>query len=201
MFVDQIISRIVTEEGGYIKNPHALGGRTNFGITETAWKEYIERGKFSKKPEDIRDISITDANAFYNDRLIRTRITELPFALRYPVADFEVNAGRNAITILQSVINRELLSSTSRKLTLDGILGDKTFGAIYDAIDGDFDRSHVINRLADCYVVRRIYYYIDLAERKPEQAVFLRGWIARAEQTFSYKDTAQRIHSSPKAEE
>ena len=201
MFVDQIISRIVTEEGGYIKNPHALGGRTNFGITENAWKEYIERGKFRKKPEDIRDISITDANAFYSDRLIRTRVTELPFALRYPVADFEVNAGRNAVKVFQRVINRELLQQAERTLVVDGILGNVTLGVIDKAVEENIDGSPVIETLADVYVLKRIYYYIDLAKRRPEQAVFLRGWIARAERTFSYNDNAQPIHSSPKAQE
>ena len=178
--VKKIISHIIKEEGGFSDHAADKGGRTNFGITSQSWEEYQSRHKLEET--DISEITRSQAFSFYEERFYNKNIDLLPEELQLPVFDFEVNAGKYAITTLQQVLNTFNDATINPTLSVDGVLGEKT------ATDArhfcrDFEDGYVV----DYFILSRIYYYKGLVDRNPSQSVFLNGWIARSERLFSWR--------------
>ena len=107
----------------------------------------------------------------------RPRIAELPAALQPSVFDMYVNAGANAVSILQ-----RLLRDMGYQIAVDGQIGPQTLTAARDAAMPD------PLALADAYGIARRNYYFRLADARPASRKYARtraggkgGWINRAE--------------------
>jgi lysozyme family protein len=117
----------------------------------------------------------------------RPRIGDLPEVLQPSVFDMYVNAGSNAVRILQRLLRR-----MGHDIAVDGIIGPHTIRAAHVAAETAPDH------LADAYGIARRSYYYRLADRRPASRKYARrrdggkgGWITRAE-TF----IAPRYHLS-----
>lgn len=182
--VREIAEEIVSREGGFVNDPDDPGGATNFGVTIHTMRSLgldLDRDG----DVDVADVGLmTRARAvdiFIEHYFVRPRIAELPEALQASVFDMQVNAGSNAVKILQ-----RLVTDMGFPATVDGVIGPATLRAVRAAHDAA--PAHI----ADAYAIARRNYYLRLADARPASRKFARsraggkgGWIKRAEEFMS----------------
>ncbi|MDP5085482.1 MAG: holin-associated N-acetylmuramidase [Yoonia sp.] len=179
--VTQIANEIVAREGGFVNDPDDPGGATNFGVTIHTMRrlglDLTDDGKVDE--QDVRVLTRDHAVAIFVEHYYRgPRIDRLPQALQASVFDMYVNAGANAVKILQQLLNAMRID-----VVVDGAIGPQTIRASKQAMDAAPDH------LVDAYGIARRNYYYDLADRRPQSRKFARrrdggkgGWITRAEE-------------------
>ena len=182
--VIDIAKEIVAREGGFVNDPDDPGGATKHGVTLGTLKRLgLDLTRDGKT--DIADVkALTRARAieiFVSDYHERPRLSDLPEALQPSVFDMYVNAGANAVKILQT-----LLTEMGFDLAADGAVGPRTVAAAHQAAARD------PALLADAYGIARRNYYYRLADARPASRKFARardggkgGWILRAEEFIS----------------
>lgn len=182
--VRQIAEEIVAREGGFVDHPNDPGGATNFGVTIGTMRA-LGLDLDGNGVVDVRDVKrLTRAQAvdiFIEHYYTRPRIGALPEVLQPSVFDMQVNAGANAVKILQ-----RLVSEMGFRAVADGLIGPATLRAVQAAHDAAPDH------IADAYAIARRNYYFGLADSNPRLRVFARarsgdkgGWIIRAEEFMS----------------
>lgn len=182
--VRQLAEEIVTREGGYVNDPDDPGGATNFGVTiHTMRRLGLDlTGDGVVDAADVRALSRSQAvDIFVREYFERPRIAALPAVLQPAVFDMQVNAGANAVRILQ-----RLLVEMGHDLAVDGVIGPQTIRAAHAAARAAPDH------IADAYGIARRDYYYALADRRPASRKYARrrnggkgGWILRAEEFIS----------------
>jgi lysozyme family protein len=191
--VQQIAEEIVRREGGFVDDPDDPGGATNFGVTIHTMRrlglDLTRDGVVNAA--DVRALSRAQAvDIVVQHYFEKPRIDALPEALQSSVFDMYVNAGAQAVRILQS-----LLVKMGFNVVVDGAIGPQTIRASQDAA-----RPNPV-QLRDAYGVARRNYYFLLADRRPASRKYARsfaggkgGWIRRAEEFLS-----DRYHLSDEA--
>lgn len=186
--VRQIAEEIVAREGGYVNDPDDPGGATNFGVTIHTMRrlglDLNRDGKISTS--DVRQLTRAQAIGIFLEHYFeRPLIAELPQNLQASVFDMYVNAGGNAVKILQ-----RLMVEMGYAVTVDGALGPQSIAAVRAAHKASPDH------LVDAYGIARRNYYFRLADRRVASRKYARtraggkgGWIKRAEEFIS-----QRYH-------
>jgi len=191
--VEQIATEIVAREGGFVNDPDDPGGATNFGVTIHTMRRLgldLDRDG-DVDVGDVRALSRGQAVAIFIDHYYRRPgIAGLPEALRASVFDMYVNAGANAVKILQ-----RLLREMGEAVDVDGVIGPQTQAAAARAAMAAPDH------IGDAYGIARRNYYLALADARPASRKFARtrsggkgGWIRRAEEFI-----APRFHLSDQA--
>ena len=188
--VRQIAEEIVAREGGYVNDPDDPGGATNHGVTIGTMRRLglDLTGDGRATAEDVRRLTRAQAvEIFLRHYYERPGIARLPEALRASCFDMYVNAGSNAIKILQRI-----LCAMDQPVSVDGVIGPMTAGAAHRAAQAA--PSHI----ADAYGIARRNYYYGLGDARPSLRKFARrrdggkgGWIVRAEEFI-----APRFHLS-----
>jgi len=192
--VDQLARAIVVREGGYVNDPDDPGGPTNYGVTiHTMRRLGLDLdGDGDVDAIDVQRLSIEQAvNIFKSHYYERPRINLLPADIQASVFDMYVNAGGNAVKILQ-----RLLGEFGENVAVDGALGPKTAAAVKRA----YDKAPAF--FVDAYGIARRNYYYALADRRPASRKYARrkdggkgGWIIRAEEFISARyDLTDRQH-------
>ncbi|MBV6687168.1 N-acetylmuramidase [Xanthomonas euvesicatoria pv. physalidis] len=162
---------LLKHEGGFVNDPVDPGGATNKGITLSTFKACAQN-LLGIEPSLANLRALTDAQAGviykaqYWDPLRADQIALQPLA--NIVFDFYVNAGNNAIKLLQTVLN----SQTGGKLVADGRMGPATFAALASSNQQD---------LYARYKAGRRDYYHRLVAARPALGKFLKGWLARVD--------------------
>ncbi len=185
--VQDIAREIVAREGGFVNDPDDPGGATKYGVTiGTLRRLGIDKtGDGRVDVADVRALSRADAEAIFIEHYYRRpRIDLLPKALQPSVFDMYVNAGANAVKILQ-----RLLREMGEDVAVDGAIGPQTVEATARVAA----RPEVgARRLADAYGIARRNYYFRLADRRPASRKYCvtraggkGGWIKRAEAFIS----------------
>jgi lysozyme family protein len=184
--VRQIAEEIVAREGGFVNDPDDPGGATNHGVTiGTLRRLGIDVNRDTRiDVADVRALTRKQAVEIYLKHYYeRPGIAALPEALQASVFDMYVNAGGNAVKILQ-----RLLSDMGFPCDPDGEIGPQTIRAAQMAWDS------APSHLADAYGIARRNYYYALADSRPASRKFARrkdggkgGWIVRAEEFISAK--------------
>ncbi len=179
--VKEIATEIVAREGGYVNDPDDPGGATNFGVTiHTMRRLGLDlTGDGQVGVDDVR--SLTQAQAvdiFITHYFERPLIGALPASLQATVFDMYVNAGGNAVKILQ-----QLLREMGFDVTVDGALGPHSIKAVQRAM------RKAPGAFVDAYGIARRNYYFRLADRRAASRKYARtraggkgGWIVRAEE-------------------
>lgn len=178
--VRKLAEAIVAREGGYVNDPNDPGGATNHGVTiHTMRRLGLDlTGDGAVDTADVRALTRAQAvEIFVTHYFHRPRIDALPPVLHPPVFDMHVNAGANAIRILQ-----RLLIDMGHDLDVDGVIGPQTVRAAQAAARAAPDH------IADAYGIARRDYYYALGDRRPASRRYARardggkgGWIRRAE--------------------
>ena len=179
--VREIAEEIVLREGGYVNDPDDPGGATNFGVTiHTMRRLGLDLdGDGAVTAADVKRLTRTQAvEIFIRHYFERPRIAELPEVLQASVFDMYVNAGGNAVKILQ-----RLLRQMGQEVSVDGMLGPQSIRAAQAAYEA------APRHLADAYGIARRNYYFSLADRRAASRKYARtrsggkgGWIRRAEE-------------------
>jgi hypothetical protein len=166
--VEGMIEQIIRREGGFVNHPNDRGGPTNFGVTQrnlAAW-----RGRVTSV-DDVRNMSVDEAKQiFRTNYYTRPKIDRLPLMLQPIVFDMSINHGPGtAIKLLQQV-----LCDCGHACDTDGGIGDETLHCARAAADS------LGNTLQNRLVDRRVALFEAIVAGDASQAVFLRGWLNRA---------------------
>jgi len=182
--VDEIAREILAREGGYVNDPDDPGGATKYGVTigtlQRLGLDLDGDGRVTAR--DVQRLRPEQAlEIFVEHYFKRPRIAELPPVLHASVFDMYVNAGAQAVKILQ-----RLLTRMGSACAVDGVIGPQTVGAAREAFAAAPDH------LGDAYGIARRNYYYALADRRPSSRKYARrrdggkgGWIRRAEEFIS----------------
>ena len=182
--VRKIAQEIVAREGGFVDDPDDPGGATNHGVTiHTLRRLGIDVNRDSRIDfDDVKALTRAQAVEIYIEHYFsRPGLGALPEVLQASVFDMYVNAGANAVKILQ-----RLLTQMGYPCDPDGQIGPQTIRAAqlaYEAAPG---------HLADAYGIARRNFYYALADARPASRKYARrrdggkgGWILRAEEFIS----------------
>lgn len=184
--VRDIADEIVGREGGYVNDPDDPGGATKWGVTiHTMRRLGLDlTGDGRVTPADVKRLTKAQAvEIFVEHYYARPRIDLLPESIQASVFDMYVNAGGNAVKILQ-----RLLAEFGETVAVDGALGPKTAQAAHRV------ETRAGAYFADAYGIARRNYYFRLADRRAASRKYARtraggkgGWIRRAEEFISPK--------------
>ena len=182
--VHQIASEILDREGGFVNDPDDPGGATNFGVTiHTMRRLGLDlTGDGAVSVADVQALTRAQAQEIFVEHYFeRPSIDQLPEALHATVFDMYVNAGANAVTLLQ-----RLLRDMGLEIIVDGVIGPQTIRAAHAA------ETQAPDHLVDAYGIARRNYYYRLADHRPASRKYARrrdggkgGWIRRAEEFIS----------------
>ena len=146
---------MLKSEGGYVNHPSDPGGRTNLGVTQRVWEQWVGRESNEK---EMRSLTPAMVEPLYKRKYWDAcKCDDLPEGLDYLVFDFAVNAGPGrSIKTLQTAVGT----------TPDGIIGPKTLAAVR-AVDP--------HELIEKFSVAKTQFY----ESLPTFPTFGRGWLNR----------------------
>ena len=146
---------MLKSEGGYVNHPSDPGGRTNLGVTQRVWEQWVGRESNEK---EMRSLTPAMVEPLYKRKYWDAcKCDDLPEGLDYLVFDFAVNAGPGrSIKTLQTAVGT----------TPDGIIGPKTLAAVR-AVDP--------HELIEKFSIAKIEFY----ESLPTFPTFGRGWLNR----------------------
>jgi lysozyme family protein len=152
--INQIIEDILRREGGHSNDPSDHGGRTQFGISESANPSAWADGRVTA--DEARDI-------YYKKYVVGPGFDKVEDSgLQAQLVDFGVNSGPAiAIMKVQGLVG----------VKADGILGPTTLDAINSASP---------MKLGNHLVAERIRMLAKIVSKSPSQAKFLSGWVNRA---------------------
>nr|WP_321508811.1 holin-associated N-acetylmuramidase [uncultured Celeribacter sp.] len=182
--VDQIADEIIAREGGFVNDPDDPGGATKHGVTLATLRRLgldID-GDGQIDVADVKAVDRAQARGIFLEHFFyRPRLDELPRALQPSLFDMYVNAGPQAVRLLQ-----RLLCDMGQQIAVDGLVGPQTVAATRVAL------SFAPDYLVDAYGIARRNYYYALADRRPASRKYAcrrdggkGGWILRAEQFIS----------------
>ena len=184
--VRQIAQQIVDREGGYVNDPDDPGGATNFGVTIHTMRRLgldLDHDEDVDKHDVQMLICAQAVDIIIKHSFEGPLISQLPQPLQATAFDMYVNAGSNAVRILQ-----RLLIDMGIEVVVDGALGPQSIAAVQAAFEtaGGY--------LIDAYGIARRNYYLRLADRRPASRKYARtragkkgGWIRRAEEFIAPK--------------
>ena len=148
---------VLKSEGGYVDHPSDPGGRTNLGVTQAVWEEWVGHPVSEK---DMKALTPEKVAPMYEMKYWRTSYCEkLPQGLNLLVFSMAVNSGSGrAVKLLQRCLG----------LVEDGIIGARTMAKIQESKVAD---------LIERYSATRKEFY----EGLKLFPVFGKGWVARTE--------------------
>ena len=182
--VTQIAAEIVAREGGYVDDPDDPGGATKHGVTlgtlRRLGRDLTGDGRVDEM--DIRALDPGQAAEIFIEHYYKSpRIDRLPPSVQASVFDMYVNAGGNAVVILQ-----RLLGDMGQRVVVDGIIGPQTIAA------AELTDAAAPGYFADAYGIARRNYYFRIADTRAASRKYVRrrdggkgGWIVRAEEFIS----------------
>lgn len=155
---DWIIKFVLDAEGGYTNDPVDPGGETNYGIDKRSHPDVNIK---ALTMDEAKDIYFAEYWVRFNCEQYAKPVGEVYF-------DCCVNTGaKQSNKFLQRAVNTEP----------DGIIGPKTFAAIYKAD---------AYKLAFKVIDQRQTFYENLAIKKPPLKKFLKGWTNRNDNLRKY---------------
>ena len=152
---EQCLALILKHEGGYVNNPKDPGGRTNLGVTQKVWEEWVghpvdEAAMRALTPSDVAPLYKKN----YWDKI---KGDDLPAGVDYACFDLAVNSGvGRAAKILQQAVGANP----------DGAIGPASLDAVEKANPRD-----VATEICDL----RLKFLQSL----PIFATFWKGWTRR----------------------
>ena len=95
--------QMLASEGGYVNHPSDPGGRTNLGVTQRVWEEWVGRESNEK---EMRSLTPEMVAPLYKRKFWDAcKCDDLPTGVDYLVFDFAVNAGPGrSAKILQTAV-------------------------------------------------------------------------------------------------
>lgn len=112
---DACFEKLIKHEGGYVSHPADPGGRTNLGVTQDVWEDWIDRAVSEAEMKALTPNKIAPLyRELYWDRI---KADKLPSGVDYLVFDAAVNSGvSRAAKWLQTTVGA----------VADGVIGEQT---------------------------------------------------------------------------
>lgn len=161
----EAIEYVLENEGGYTNDKQDRGGCTNFGISLNTIVTMPEFG--IKNCEDIKTLTREQAKKIYYmvwwkfEYILNQQVATKMF-------DIFVNLPPGSANRLY----QRAANACGAQLKVDGI-----YGALTEAAINKLDPKAYLMELVD----QLHSYYNKVVEARPEQAVFIRGWLQRAD--------------------
>lgn len=150
-------------EGGYSDHKEDKGGQTNWGITENTAKNYGYDGEIKELPKELAQ------EIYYNEYWQHFKLDEIKHEIvAIKCFDIAVNMWNEAVLFLQQAYN--LL--TQEDIAEDSQIGPQTIGAV-NSYNSPEELIKVMTAL-------QTEHYLNLVREDPSQAVFIEGWLNRA---------------------
>ena len=161
-------------EGGFVNNPNDSGKETNFGVTKETLGDYHKNHNDPDIPKEVENLQPKHAEyilrKMYYDQNNIGGIVD-PRLARH-IFDMSVLPNpQTAARWVQKGINE---INGNEALQIDGRLGPLTTKAL-----NQLDEAQIQN-LNRHLSEKREDFFIDLAERRPKDKKYLKGWVARA---------------------
>ena len=124
---ERSLALVLQHEGGYVNHALDPGGRTNLGVTQRVWEDYVGH---SVDEAAMRKLTKEMVAPLYRKQYWdAVHGDKLPCGADYLAFDFAVNAGAfRSIKTIQRAL----------KITADGVIGPVTLKAIQDTNAEDF---------------------------------------------------------------
>lgn len=161
---------LVAHEGDYCTGKNDPGGQTKYGITQ---RDLTDIYKTLGLPEDVKHLTSDYAKIYYKaiwwDKYNYNAINSLAMVTK--IMDMCVNIGQNqGCVLLQNACN-----SIGYNLKVDGVMGDKTIGAVNEISLHDRESD-----LLDALCEEQKAFYELIITQHPNLISFKSGWIKRA---------------------
>jgi lysozyme family protein len=165
---DVCFDLMLAHEGGYVHHEKDPGGRTNHGVTQRVWEEWLGRAVSEK---EMRALTPTMVKPLYKRKYWdAVRADDLVAGIDYCVFDVAVNSGPGrAIKFLQSCVG----------VTVDGGFGPATMAAVKKSEEDPA-------RLIELYCAKRLEFLQSLKTFE----TFGKGWSRRVQEV---KDKALKM--------
>ena len=124
---ERSLALVLQHEGGYVNHPSDPGGRTNLGVTQRVWEQYVGH---PVDEAEMRSLTKEMVSPLYRKEYWdAVHGDKLPCGADYLAFDFAVNAGSfRCVKTIQRALN----------ITADGVIGPVTVKAIQDTNAEDF---------------------------------------------------------------
>ena len=154
---ERCLELVLKSEGGYINHKDDPGGRTNLGVTQAVWEEWVGH---PVSENDMKALTAEKVAPMYEMKYWRTSYCEkLPVGVSLLVFSMAVNSGSGrAVKLLQRTLG----------LVEDGVIGAKTMAKIQECSPTD---------LVEKYSKTRQAFY----EGLKTFPIFGKGWLNRVE--------------------
>lgn len=165
---EKIFKYILEVEGGYSNDKHDKGGATRYGIIEVEARKYGYRGHMKEMPLEIaKDI-------YYKKYFKGNRLDEIVNdKISLSICDWIVNSGTWGAKKAQQALN--IINGSN--LSVDGKIGNNTLFALNNVnVDKFLQTYHNLQR----------NFYRGIVASKPNQRVFLKGWLNRVDRKEKY---------------
>ena len=152
------------QEGGYWPGGASDPNPTDRGVTQKVYTQFrIDHGEH---PRDVREMTEDECRIIYEGYWFRSHADQMPTAeVALCHFDMAFNAGEGAAA--------EMLQRVVGAVPVDGKIGPKTLQATQQAAQDD--HTALLVRLTGARASR----FRRLAERRPELAPNLKGWLRR----------------------
>jgi lysozyme family protein len=116
---DACFERLIKHEGGYSNHSSDPGGRTNLGVTQEVWEDWMDR---QVTEDEMKSLTPDKVKPLYKDMYWdRVKGDRLPHGVDYCVFDASVNSGGfRAAKWLQTTVGAKT----------DGVIGDLTINLV-----------------------------------------------------------------------
>jgi lysozyme family protein len=165
---ENCLALMLAHEGGYVHHEKDPGGRTNLGVTQRVWEEWVGHEVDEKQMRALTPETV--APLYKRKYWDAVRADELVAGVDYCVFDVAVNSGPGrAIKFLQSCVG----------VTADGGFGPATLTAVNKAEEDP-------TRLIELYCAKRLEFLQSLKTFE----TFGKGWSRRVQEV---KDKALKM--------
>ena len=134
---EKSLAELLKHEGGYVNHPQDPGGRTNLGVTQAVWEDWIDRAVTEENMKALTPAKVAPLyRELYWDRI---KADKLPSGVDYCVFDAAVNSGvSRAAKWLQTTVGA----------VADGVIGEQTLKQVLLTNPQMLIDKYAANRLA-----------------------------------------------------
>lgn len=116
---NECLQRLLKDEGGYSNNPNDNGGPTNYGITLTDYRKYINKAGTAS---DVKGMTVAQASTIYRTKYWNALACDsLPNGVDYTCFDYGVHSGlgrpRNALQKFKALTGDKLIDAINDERT------------------------------------------------------------------------------------
>lgn len=171
MSIDTALAFTLPAEGGYVDNHWDHGGATNRGIIQAVYDDWRDERKLPR--QSVQLLTDVETRSIYIERYWQpARCQLMPEKLGICHFDWSVNGGVSRGTkTLQAALG----------IQADGVFGPHTAAAVA-ACDPV--------KTAAAYNSLRRQWYVNRVQERPDQHVFLKGWLERMDKLDTLVATA-----------